>query len=137
MKIEADEFKVFAPYIRSLCGLVLDDSKAYLIKTRLNGLAQDNGCSSFSELYYKARSDLSKALPRQIIDAITTNETLFFRDSAPFEMLQHKILPELIDRRRKKPILRRPSPCASGAQPVPPGRSCIVLPSSVKKCWGM
>ena len=102
MKIEADEFKVFAQYIRTVCGLVLDESKAYLIETRLSGLAQDNGCSTFSELYYKARSDLSKALPRQIIDAITTNETLFFRDSAPFEMLQYKILPELIDRRKKK-----------------------------------
>jgi chemotaxis protein methyltransferase CheR len=102
MKIEAGEFKVFAQYIRSLCGLVLDDSKAYLIETRLSGLAQENGCSTFSEFYYKAHADSSKVLPRQIIDAITTNETLFFRDVAPFEMLQYKILPELIDRRRKK-----------------------------------
>jgi chemotaxis protein methyltransferase CheR len=101
MKIAADEFKVFAQYIRSLCGVILDDSKAYLIETRLSGLAQDNSCGSFSELYYKARSDPSKNLPLQIIDAITTNETLFFRDVAPFEMLQYKILPELIDRRRK------------------------------------
>ena len=102
MKIEPDEFRVFSQYIRSLCGVILDDSKTYLIETRLSSLAQDNGCSTFSELYYKARSDLTKALPRQIIDAITTNETLFFRDIAPFEMLQHKILPELVDRRRKK-----------------------------------
>jgi chemotaxis protein methyltransferase CheR len=102
MKIAPDEFKVFAQYIRTLCGVTLDDSKAYLIETRLSGLAQDNSCSTFSELYYKARSDLSKGLSRQIIDAITTNETLFFRDTAPFEMLQYKILPELIDVRRKK-----------------------------------
>jgi chemotaxis protein methyltransferase CheR len=102
MKIEAGEFKVFAQYIHSLCGVILDDSKAYLIETRLSGLAQEQGCSTFSELYYKSRSDLSKTLARQIIDAITTNETLFFRDSAPFEMLQYKILPELIDRRKKR-----------------------------------
>jgi chemotaxis protein methyltransferase CheR len=101
MKIDADEFKVFSQYIRTLCGVALDDSKAYLIETRLSGLAQENGCGSFSELYYKSRSDLSKNIPRQIIDAITTNETLFFRDAAPFEMLQYKILPELLDRRRK------------------------------------
>lgn len=106
MKIDAGEFKVFAQYIHALCGVSLDDSKAYLIETRLGGLAQDNGCATFSELYYKARSDLSKTLPRQIIDAITTNETLFFRDSAPFEMLQHKILPDLIDRRKSKSFLR-------------------------------
>jgi chemotaxis protein methyltransferase CheR len=106
MKIDPAEFKVFAPYIHSLCGVVLDDSKAYLIETRLGGLAQENGCSTFSELYYKARSDASKSLPRQIIDAITTNETLFFRDSAPFEMLQYKILPDLIDRRKSKALSR-------------------------------
>ena len=102
MKIEAGEFKVFAQYVYSLCGVVLDDSKAYLIETRLSGLAKESGCSTFSELYYKARSDMSKNLPRQIIDAITTNETLFFRDAAPFEMLQNKVLPELIDRRKSR-----------------------------------
>ena len=110
MKILPDEFKVFSQYIRTLCGVILDDSKAYLIETRLSGLAQDNGCSTFSELYYKSRSDLSKALPRQIIDAITTNETLFFRDIAPFEMLQHKILPDLIDRRRSRYSAGTPIP---------------------------
>jgi chemotaxis protein methyltransferase CheR len=110
MKIEPGEFKVFAQYIHSLCGVVLDDSKAYLIETRLGGLAQEHGCSTFSELYYKARSDASKALPRQIIDAITTNETLFFRDSAPFEMLQYKILPDLIDRRKSKALSGAPMP---------------------------
>jgi chemotaxis protein methyltransferase CheR len=110
MKIEADEYKVFAQYIRSLCGVTLDDSKAYLIETRLSSIAEENNCSSFSELYYKARSDFSKTLPRQIIDAITTNETLFFRDSAPFEMLQYKILPELMDRRKKKRVTNGPLP---------------------------
>ncbi|MBV5268409.1 MAG: protein-glutamate O-methyltransferase CheR, partial [Burkholderiaceae bacterium] len=59
---------------------------------------------------YKARSDSSKALPRQIIDAITTNETLFFRDRAPFELLQNKILPELIDRRKSKAFSKPPIP---------------------------
>jgi chemotaxis protein methyltransferase CheR len=110
MKIDAGEFKVFAQYIHSLCGVVLDDSKGYLIETRLGGLAQEHGCGTFSELYYKARSDVSKSLPRQIIDAITTNETLFFRDSAPFEMLQYKILPDLIDRRKKKALSKAAMP---------------------------
>jgi chemotaxis protein methyltransferase CheR len=110
MRIEPDEFRVFAQYIRSLCGVVLDDSKQYLVETRLSNLAQENGCSTFSELYFKARSDFSKNLPRQIIDAITTNETLFFRDAAPFEMLQYKILPELIDLRKKKAFSGAPIP---------------------------
>ena len=108
MKIDPEEYKVFTQYIHSLCGLVLDETKTYLIETRMSGLAEENGCSSFSELYYKARSDISNTLPRKIIDGITTNETLFFRDNAPFEMLQYKILPELIDRRKKNTLSGAP-----------------------------
>lgn len=93
--------RVLSQYILTLCGVNLDASKAYLVETRLSGLAEQAGCSTFSEFFYKAKSDLSKNLPRQIIDAITTGETLFFRDAAPFELLQFKILPELIDRRKK------------------------------------
>lgn len=101
MKISPDEMRVFAQYIQTLCGIHLEESKAYLVETRLSGLAEEAGCSTFSELYYKARSDISKALPRQIIDAITTGETQFFRDTSPFELLQQKIIPDLIDRRKK------------------------------------
>jgi chemotaxis protein methyltransferase CheR len=49
----------------------------------------------------KAKSDYSRALERKIVDAITTNETSFFRDSSPFDLLTHKIVPELIDRRSR------------------------------------
>jgi chemotaxis protein methyltransferase CheR len=56
------------------------------------------GCSNFNELYFKAKIDSSKTLQRRIIDLITTGETSFFRDTAPFDMLKHKILPDLIDR---------------------------------------
>ena len=108
MKIAPDEMRVLAQYIQTLCGISLDDSKAYLVETRLSGLAEEAGCSTFSELFYKAKSDPSKNLPRQIIDAITTGETLFFRDSTPFELLQYKILPDLIDRRKSNNADGRP-----------------------------
>jgi chemotaxis protein methyltransferase CheR len=136
MKIDPAEFKVFSPYIHSLCGVVLDDSKAYLIETRLSGLAQENGCSTFSELYYKARSDPSKNLPRQIIDAITTNETLFFRDSAPFEMLQQKILPDLIDRRRKKTFSAAPVPLRIWSAACSTGQEIYSIAIIIKEMLG-
>jgi chemotaxis protein methyltransferase CheR len=72
------------------------------VETRLSGLLEQFGCGSYSELYYKAKSDASKGIDRKIIDAITTNETLFFRDTSPFELLQHKVLPDLIDKRSGK-----------------------------------
>ena len=47
------------------------------------------------------RADLSNGLKRKVIDAITTGETSFFRDTSPFDLLQHKIVPDLIDRRTR------------------------------------
>lgn len=101
IKLQGDEGRVLSQYIYSLCGIHLDDSKAYLLESRLAVLLQEANCASFSELYVKARGDASKALPRKIVDAITTGETSFFRDDAPFELLQHKLIPDLIDRRKK------------------------------------
>ncbi len=96
-----DELAVWSRFVYELCGVFLDETKGYLIETRLGSLLRETGAGGFSELYYKAKADLSNGLRRKIIDAITTNETSFFRDTSPFELLRHKIVPELIDRRRK------------------------------------
>ena len=103
LKITPSELKVFAAYIKDISGIALDQSKAYLLETRLGNLAQELGCTSFSEFYFKAKADATLKVARQIIDAITTKETMWFRDASPFELLRHKILPELIDRRFLKP----------------------------------
>jgi chemotaxis protein methyltransferase CheR len=96
------ELKLWAGYIKSICGNSLDESKGYLIESRLGPLAREIGCATWSELLEKVRSDSAGALRRKVINAITTNETSFFRDSAPFELLQNKIVPDLIDARKKK-----------------------------------
>lgn len=98
-KITPDEIKLFSRYIYSISGISLDVKKAYLIETRLRRIIEKEGFGSYTELYHKAKADTSKSLERKIIDAVTTNETLFFRDSAPFEMFRHKIMPDLIDKR--------------------------------------
>ena len=98
-KVTADDLKIISQYILTISGIELDESKAYLIETRLGGLAKEYQCSSYRELCNKAKLDPSKTIENRIIDAISTNETLFFRDTGPFEVLQHKILPDLIDRR--------------------------------------
>ncbi|WP_028574387.1 CheR family methyltransferase [Desulfonatronovibrio hydrogenovorans] len=102
MKISPDELKVIAQYIYNLSGIYLDQSKAYLLENRLKPLLVQEKAASFGELYYKARSDSSKKLEKAFIDAVTTKETLFFRDSAPFELLKHKILPDIIDARARQ-----------------------------------
>jgi chemotaxis protein methyltransferase CheR len=106
--ISSDEVAVWSRYIQDTCGIVLDQTKAYLLETRLDGLLRETGATSFSGLYYKLKADASNTLRGKVVDAITTNETSFFRDTAPFELLRHKLLPELIDRRRKQAV--RPLP---------------------------
>lgn len=99
MKITPAETQIFSKYIKEISGIYLDQTKTYLLETRLSSLIKKYGCSTYKELYDKAKRDASKAVERAVIDAITTNETLFFRDKGPFELLQHKIFPELIDAR--------------------------------------
>ncbi len=97
-----EERGMVAQYIQSLCGVALDESKDYLIEGRLGGLVEQEGCASFSQLVARARDDPNHVIERNIIDAITTGETLFFRDTAPFDLLRHKIIPDRIDRRADK-----------------------------------
>jgi len=98
--ITRDEMGVWSRYIHEICGIHLDDSKGYLVETRLGGLLPESGAANFSELFHKVRSDGTNKLRGKIIEAITTNETSFFRDTAPFELLRHKLIPELLDRRK-------------------------------------
>ena len=110
IKDKTDDIKAISKYILDISGINLDENKAYLIETRLGGLIKEYECSSYKELRSKAETDSNKTIENKIIDAISTNETLFFRDREPFEVLQHKILPDLIDRRTEK---------ASGLLPIP------------------
>jgi len=118
--ITAEEVVIWARYVQETCGIVLDQSKAYLLETRLGGLMREAGASGFTDLFYKLKADVSDTLRGKVVDAITTNETSFFRDTAPFELLRHKLLPELIDRRSKgvRPIPMRiwSAACSTGQE---------------------
>jgi chemotaxis protein methyltransferase CheR len=101
IKLLPEEHAALAGYIYAICAVSLDQSKAYLMEGRLGRLVEETGCGSFRSLIERAKSEPGRTLERRIVDAITTNETLFFRDTAPFDLLRHKIVPELIDRRAK------------------------------------
>jgi chemotaxis protein methyltransferase CheR len=101
IRLQPEEHKSLAQYVYSLCAVTLDESKGYLIESRLASLLVDSGCLSYAALLQRAKSDPTRAIERKIIDAITTNETSFFRDTSPFDLLRHKIIPDLIDRRAR------------------------------------
>ncbi len=121
MKVTDEDVQVISRLVADLCGVVLDETKGYLIESRLSDVATAAGCDTFSELYYKVRYADNTTLQRDIINAITTQETLFFRDTSPFEALQHKALPELIDARAATAFPKRiriwSSACSTGQEP--------------------
>lgn len=99
--VTPQELQLWSAFIKNACGNIIDD-KAYLLESRLSPIAGELKCDSWMDLYSKVRNDISGSLKRKIINAITTNETSFFRDTAPFEMLKFKILPDLIDNRKRQ-----------------------------------
>lgn len=88
------EFKLLRDYIERHCGIVLGEEKAYLVETRLAGLLAETGCRDFGSFYRLASAEDSNALRDKIVDAMTTNETLWFRDGHPFQILREVLLPE-------------------------------------------
>lgn len=122
-RLEGNEFSLWASYIYSITRISLDPSKAYLIETRLSVLMRETSSRSFRELLDKVMGDVSGALKRKVVGAITTNETSFFRDTAPFDLLRQKLLPELVDLRAKqlgraKPLTLRiwSAACSTGQE---------------------
>ncbi len=109
IKITPAEFDILSKYIMEISGIALSKGKEYLIETRLNPLMEQLSCTSYSELHRKAKYDPKKEIEKKIIDAISTNETYFFRDKSPFTLIQHKIIPDLIDKRSKNRTILKPA----------------------------
>jgi chemotaxis protein methyltransferase CheR len=80
--------------------IVLEPGKEYLVESRLAPIVRDNGLGSISELVGKLRGPGAALLERDVIEAMTTNETSFFRDLWPFEVLKADVLPDLIAKRQ-------------------------------------
>lgn len=98
--VSAADFKEIAEFVRLKSGIQLDDTKRYLVETRLGPLLDEFSSRSYLDLCRRAASD-SRVLTR-IIDEISTNETSFFRDRSPFELLKYKLIPDMMDRQRSK-----------------------------------
>ncbi|MDP7015618.1 MAG: CheR family methyltransferase, partial [Pirellulaceae bacterium] len=118
--------------VLDLCGVYLDESKSYLIENRLADLVQRAECSDYVQLARKARLG-SIELKTEIVNAITTTETHFFRDATPFDALQHKAVPELVDARAGSLQPRRlriwSAACSTGQEPYSIAMTlCDLLP---------
>lgn len=82
--------------VRRHSAIELDAAKTYLIEARLNPLARRCGLASAEELVGRLQTNVDPLLRRQAVEAMTTNETSFFRDSHPFDALRSTIIPDLM-----------------------------------------
>jgi len=115
--IEQNEFELMRKYIDSSCGIVVGDEKSYLIESRLAKLVAETGSESFREFYEILMTNRIPGLRDKVIDAITTNETLWFRDGYPFEILKKVILPDFAQRSRVGKYRIWSCGCSTGQEP--------------------
>jgi chemotaxis protein methyltransferase CheR len=100
MSLTAENFAFIQTLARDLAAIALDPGKEYLVETRLSPLAEQAGFPSLNAFIQQLRTDRANTLFHdQVIDAMTTNETSFFRDFHPFEALRLHILPQIIEQR--------------------------------------
>ncbi len=118
MSIRPDNFSYFALLLKQHSAIVLSANKSYLVNMRLLPLARRAKLESVDALIDRLRVSSDGRLLQDVIDAMTTNETSFFRDSAPFESLRDAVLPELVGHRSAVRTLNVWSAgCASGQEP--------------------
>jgi chemotaxis protein methyltransferase CheR len=120
IKLKPGEFPLIREYIEGLTGISVGDSKAYLIESRLSKLVAEYKCETFREFYTKLKVGASKELERKVINAMSTRETLWFRDTHPYKILKEVLLPhfekELIERKRSS-VRIWSSACSTGQEP--------------------
>lgn len=118
MNITAQEYQAFQVFLRKSCGIEMGDNKQYLVKNRLLNILQAYKLNSLSELLVQLNSGVGAVsqLQTQVIDAMTTNETFWFRDDAQFQALQYEVMPE-ISRQKKGAIKIWSAACSSGQEP--------------------
>ena len=117
MTVAAGEFHYVADLVRRHTAIVLEPGKEYLVESRLLPLARRTGAASVSDLVARLRQDPDDGLHGEVVDAMTTNETSWFRDRYPFDALTGQVLPELLESRAaERRITVWSAGCSSGQE---------------------
>lgn len=100
MSLTLHDFNFLRQLIRERSAIVFGPGKEYLVETRLAHIIKTHHFDSINDLVDKIRTDENEELLDEVIDALTTNETYFFRDIHPFEALRENVIPQLIKKRQ-------------------------------------
>jgi chemotaxis protein methyltransferase CheR len=127
------DFNFLRELVRTKSAIVLEDGKEYLVQSRLAPLLRSEGIGTISEMIAALRSRKA-GLEGKVIDAMTTNETSFFRDIHPFDALRTTIIPELMEKRRSTRQLN--FWCAASSSGQEPYSLCMMLKENFPELAG-
>lgn len=125
MALSSADFDFVRSLVLKRSAIVLEDEKRYLAETRLCGLARREGYTSLEALVNVLRNGPNNGLQTKVVEAMTTNETSFFRDVHPFDALRQIVLPQLI--RARAPERRLHIWCAASSTGQEPYSICMLL----------
>lgn len=116
--LKPNDFELLRGLVYKRAGIVLSKDKTYLLETRLAPVIRARQMAGMDDLVAAVRLGRDETLLREIVEAMTTNETLFFRDIRPFDLFREEILPALIEARKSRRQLRIWSAaCSTGQEP--------------------
>ena len=111
------DYDHFVAMLKSKSGIDLGPDKAYLLQSRLSVVAGSAGFADVPTLMSTLRRAPTPILIESVVDAMTTNETFFFRDNTPFDQFKQKVLPRLAEARAGRPIRIWCAACSTGQEP--------------------
>lgn len=114
-EVNESDYVKFCTFLEHQCGIVLGANKQYLVKSRLSPMLNRFNANSIGEIINRAMSVSERELRAIVVDAMTTNETLWFRDNYPFEVLKKEIFPAY--EKRSTPIKVWSAASSSGQEP--------------------
>jgi chemotaxis protein methyltransferase CheR len=116
--LSENEYLAFKDFLESACGILLGDNKQYLVKSRLRKIMEEHQIDGMAGLIEKMRrGGKGGGLQESVVDAMTTNETLWFRDAHPFRILEEKIIPELGPKLGAQSLRIWSAACSTGQEP--------------------
>jgi chemotaxis protein methyltransferase CheR len=130
-ELKTEEFTLIRDFIYERTGLYFAETKAYFLQNRLSERMAQVGSRSYTDYYYQLKYDPSQTELDHLVDLITTRETSFFRNPPQLAAFRHKVLPELIERKRRegqRALRIWSAGCASGEEPYTLG---VILLESV------
>lgn len=122
--MNASDYANLCAFLHQKSGIVLGENKGYLIESRLSPIARDFGYLTADEMVSQL-AQLPKAAGEAIVDAMTTNESFFFRDTTPFKLFEEKMLPAITEARRTDGRIR--IWCAAAATGQEPYSLAMIL----------